>query len=94
MDAFAKTGTRLELHDSFSLVALRRKVHQYFLRNEIPTAAKLAQDVTSDSDMNMPKMSVRMMQRLLKDIGFDNVVMWRRQHLGTIRQLCAQKRYV
>ncbi|KAH7931590.1 hypothetical protein HPB51_029806 [Rhipicephalus microplus] len=48
MDDRAKTGkTRLELHDSFSLAALRRKVHQYFLRNELPTAAKLAQDVTS-----------------------------------------------
>ncbi|KAH8028095.1 hypothetical protein HPB51_013142 [Rhipicephalus microplus] len=48
MDDRAKTGkTRLELHESFSLAALRRKVHQYFLRNELPTAAKLAQDVTS-----------------------------------------------
>ncbi|KAH7955267.1 hypothetical protein HPB51_013503 [Rhipicephalus microplus] len=71
MDDRAKTGkTRLELHDSFSLAALRRKVHQYFLRNELPTAAKLAQDVTSDSDMNIPKMSVRTMQKLLNDIGF------------------------
>ncbi|KAH8009164.1 hypothetical protein HPB51_010954 [Rhipicephalus microplus] len=109
MDDRAKTGkTRLELHDSFSLAALRRKVHQYFLRNELPTAAKLAQDVTSDSDMNMPKMSVRTMQRLLNDIGFsfrkrkrncellerDDIITWRRRYLRTIRQLRAQKRYV
>ncbi|KAH8037159.1 hypothetical protein HPB51_008841 [Rhipicephalus microplus] len=107
MDDRAKTGkTRLELHDSFSLAALRRKVHQYFLRNELPTAAKLAQDVTSDSDMNMPKMSVRTMQRLLNDIGFsfrkqkrncellerDDIITWRRRYLRTIRQLRAQKR--
>lgn len=109
MDDRAKTGkTRLELHDSFSLAALRRKVHQYFLRNELPTAAKLAQDVTSDSDMNMPKMSVRTMQRLLNNIGFsfrkrkrncellerDDIITWRRRYLRTIRQLRAQKRYV
>ncbi|KAH8027562.1 hypothetical protein HPB51_007112 [Rhipicephalus microplus] len=107
MDDRAKTGkTRLELHDSFSLAALRRKVHQYFLRNELPTAAKLAQDVTSDSDMNMPKVSVRTMQRLLNDIGFsfrkrkrncellerDDIITWRRRYLRTIRQLRAQKR--
>ncbi|KAH7934522.1 hypothetical protein HPB51_029111 [Rhipicephalus microplus] len=105
MDDRAKTGkTRLELHDSFSLAALRRKVHQYFLRNELPTAAKLAQDVTSD--MNMPKMSVRTMQRLLNNIGFsfrkrkrncellerDDIITWRRRYLRTIRQLRAQKR--
>lgn len=105
----AKTGkTRLQHYDSFSLSALRRKVHQYFLRNEIPTAAKLAQDVASDSDMNMPKMSVRTMQRLLNDIGFafrkrkrncgllerNDIVMWRRQYLRTLRQLRTQKRYV
>ncbi|XP_049273670.1 uncharacterized protein LOC119399462 [Rhipicephalus sanguineus] len=109
MNARAKTGrTRLELHDSFSLAALRRKVHQFFLRNEIPTAAKLVHDVTSDSDMNMPKMSVRTMQRLLNDIGFsfrkrkrhcallerNDVVMWRRQYLRTIRQHRAQKRHI
>ncbi|KAH8009327.1 hypothetical protein HPB51_014463 [Rhipicephalus microplus] len=107
MDDRAKTvKTRLELHDSFSLAALR-KVHQYFLRNELPTAAKLAQDVTSDSDMTMPKMSVRTMQRLLNDIGFsfrkrkrnrellerDDIITWRRWYLRTIRQLRAQKRH-
>ncbi|KAH8027377.1 hypothetical protein HPB51_004935 [Rhipicephalus microplus] len=109
MDDRAKTGkTRLELHDSFSLAALGRKVHQYFLRNELPTAAKLAQDVTSDSDMNMSKMSVRTMQRLLNDIGFsfrkrkrncellerDDIITWRRRYLRTIRQLRAQIRDV
>lgn len=108
MDDRAKTGkTRLELHDSFSLAALRRKVHQYFLRNELPTAAKLAQDVTSDSDMNMPKMSVRTMQRLLNDIGFSfrkrkrncellerDDIITRRRYLRTTGQLRAQKRYV
>ncbi|KAH9372228.1 hypothetical protein HPB48_003435 [Haemaphysalis longicornis] len=52
------------------LAALRRKVHQYFIRNEAPTAEKILSDVTSDPDMVLPKLSVRTMRRLLNDIGF------------------------
>lgn len=44
IDDHVKAGrTRMELHERFALAALRKKVDQYFLRNEIPTAAKLAQ---------------------------------------------------
>ncbi|XP_077531638.1 uncharacterized protein LOC144144130 [Haemaphysalis longicornis] len=93
-DDRAKTGNAILQHyDSFSLAALRKKAHQYFLRNEILTAAKLAQDVASDSDMNMPKMSMR-----LSDISFafrkrkinyrllekNDIVTWRREYLRTL----------
>ncbi|KAH7966524.1 hypothetical protein HPB49_017216 [Dermacentor silvarum] len=55
VNRLARTGrTKLQLHESLSLAALRRKVLQYFLRNEIPRPGKLAQDVASYSDMNTP----------------------------------------
>ncbi|KAL1441354.1 hypothetical protein MTO96_008626 [Rhipicephalus appendiculatus] len=46
--------TRLLRYDTFALAALRRKVHSYFMRNELPTAEKLRNDVISDPEMDMP----------------------------------------
>lgn len=98
----------MQRYDSFTLGALRRKVHQYFMRNEAPTAEKILSDVTSDPDMGLPKLSVRTMRRLLNDIGFafrkrkrnsallerEDIIVWRRKYLRTIREMRKQKRYV
>ncbi|KAL1471210.1 hypothetical protein MTO96_040044 [Rhipicephalus appendiculatus] len=47
-----KTGrTRMQRYDSFTLGALRRQVHQYFMRNELPTSGKIAKYVSADPDM-------------------------------------------
>lgn len=55
-----KTGrTRLQRYDSFTLAALWQKVHWYFERNEVPTAAKLLSDVVGDPDTNIPNISIR-----------------------------------
>lgn len=97
--------TRMQRYDSFTLGALRRKVHQYFMRNEAPTAEKILSDVTSDPDMGLPKLSVRTMRRLLNDIGFafrkrkrnsallerEDIIVWRRKYLRTIREMREQK---
>ncbi|KAH6922277.1 hypothetical protein HPB50_011939 [Hyalomma asiaticum] len=40
------------------------------MRNEMPTAEKLRNDVISDTDMDMPTISTRTMQRMLNDLGF------------------------
>ncbi|XP_077550593.1 uncharacterized protein LOC144163716 [Haemaphysalis longicornis] len=103
----AVTGqTRAHRYDSFTLAALRRKVHQYFIRNEAPTAEKILSDVTSDPDMGLPKLSVRTMRRLPNDIGLaflkrkrnsallerDDIIVWRRKYLRTLREMSKQKR--
>ncbi|XP_077552503.1 uncharacterized protein LOC144166940 [Haemaphysalis longicornis] len=103
----AVTGqTRVQRYDSFTLAALRRKVHQYSIRNEAPTAEKILSDVTSDPDMGLPKLSVRTMRRLLNDIGFafrkrkrnsallerEDIIVWRRKYLRTLREMRKQKR--
>ncbi|KAH6936075.1 hypothetical protein HPB50_013064 [Hyalomma asiaticum] len=100
--------TRLLRYDTFALAALRRKVHGYFMRNEMPTAEKLRNDVISDTDMDMPTISTRTMQRMLNDLGFlfrkrkrnsallerDDIVAWRRKYLRTIREMRRQQRTI
>ncbi|XP_077536077.1 uncharacterized protein LOC144148415 [Haemaphysalis longicornis] len=103
----AVTGqTRVQRYDSFTLSALRRRVHQYFNRNEAPTAEKILSDVTNDPDMGLPKLSVTTMRRLLNDIGFafrkrkrnsallerDDIIVWRRKYLRTHREMRKHKR--
>ncbi|XP_037572196.1 uncharacterized protein LOC119454300 [Dermacentor silvarum] len=66
--------TRLLRYDTFALAALRRKVHSYFMRNELPTSEKLRNDVISDPDMDMPTISTRTMQRMLNDLGAEGFV--------------------
>ncbi|KAL1466612.1 hypothetical protein MTO96_042607 [Rhipicephalus appendiculatus] len=97
--------TRLLRYDTFALAALRRKMHSYFMRNELPTAEKLRNDVISDPEMDM-MISTRTMQRMLNDLGFvfrkrkrnsallerDDIVTWRRKYLRTIREMRRQQR--
>ncbi|XP_077535932.1 uncharacterized protein LOC144148233 [Haemaphysalis longicornis] len=105
----AVTGqTRVQRYDSFTLAALRRKVHQYLIRNEAPTAEKILNDMTSDPDMWLPKLSFRTMRRLLNDIGFafrkrkrnsallerDDIIVWRRKYLRTLREMRKQERTI
>ncbi|XP_077560620.1 uncharacterized protein LOC144175415 [Haemaphysalis longicornis] len=103
----AVTGkTRVQRYGSFALGALRRKVHQYFIRNEAPNEEKILSDVTSDPDMGLLKRGVRTMRRLLNDIGFafrkrkrnsallerEDIIVWWRKYLRTIREMRKQKR--
>ncbi|KAH6920073.1 hypothetical protein HPB50_028940 [Hyalomma asiaticum] len=78
------------------------------MRNEMPTAEKLRNDVISDTDMDMPTISTRTMQRMLNDLGFlfrkrkrnsallkrDDIVAWRRKYLRTIREMRRQQRTI
>ncbi|XP_037505831.1 uncharacterized protein LOC119382183 [Rhipicephalus sanguineus] len=96
-------------YDSFTLSALRRKVHQYYIRNKAPTAEKILSEVIGDTDMGLPKhLSVRTMRRLLNEIGFafrkrkrncallerDDIIVWRRKYLRTIREMRKEKRAI
>ncbi|KAH6929504.1 hypothetical protein HPB50_000957 [Hyalomma asiaticum] len=78
------------------------------MRNEMPTAEKLRNDVISGTDMDMPTISTRTMQRMLNDLGFlfrkrkrnsallerDDIVAWRRKYLRTIREMRRQQRTI
>ncbi|KAH7945820.1 hypothetical protein HPB49_016011 [Dermacentor silvarum] len=54
--------------DDFDLGVLRRVVHSFFRRNEIPTVAKLMRHIDGDSEM--PSVSTATMHRMLKKLGF------------------------
>ena len=94
----SKKGSRLEKYDDFTLNAIRRKVHDFFFRNEIPTARSILDSITSDEDLS--NFSVRTLQNILKDLGFvyakrirnsllierDDIIQWRRQYLRSIKK--------
>lgn len=102
----AGKATRVNKYDEFTLSAIRRKVHFFYKRNEIPTAAKIMKVVNEDNEL--PTLSVRTVQRLLGDLGFvfrkrsrtsalierEDIQTWRRQYLREIRRYRAEGRRI
>lgn len=92
--------------DDFDKTAIRRKVHQYFFRNEIPTIDKVLRDVNDDVDL--PNFKRTTFYKLLKKINFkfqkrgrnsllvdkNEIVLWRRDYLQKIRQYRAENRKI
>lgn len=54
--------------DNFDLSVLRRMVHSFFQRGEIPTCAKVVQCFKEDE--TLPTVSTATMHRMLKKLGF------------------------
>ncbi|XP_072386551.1 uncharacterized protein [Diabrotica undecimpunctata] len=85
---------------------LRRKVHEFFFRQEFPTLDKVLVSVRDDKDY--PEMSRSTLWKLLKEIGFrwkknprksillerSDIVIWRRHFLRTIKEMRNQKRKI
>lgn len=78
--------------------AIRRKVHQFFFRNELPTIDKVLKDVNDDEQL--PSFKRTTFYKLLKSLNFkfkirgrnsllldkDEIVLWRRNYLQKIKQ--------
>lgn len=76
--------------------ARRRKIHQFFFRNEFPTIDKVLKDVNEDPDL--PSFRRRTVYKLLRSLNFrhekrgnnsllterDEKVIWRREYLRNI----------
>lgn len=98
------TQTRMKKYDDFTLCAIRRKIHEFYMRNEIPTASKVREIVNRDSDL--PNFSLSTILRLMKDIGFvyskrkrnsilierEDIQQWRRKYLRNIRKFRSEGR--
>lgn len=83
--------------DEFDKNAIRRKVHQYFFRSELPTIDKVLRDVNEDNDL--PNFKKTTFYKLLKSLNFnyekrgrssmliekDEIVIWRRDYLRKIK---------
>lgn len=91
-------STVCEKVDDFDKNAIRQKIHQFWLKKEIPTLPKIIQAVQDDPDL--PNLSRSSFQRLLKDMQFEYVkrnrnsalteredlVLWRREYISQIRR--------
>ena len=98
--------TSKNIYSDFVLSSIRRKVHQFYRRNEPPTVTKLLKDVNDDE--NLPNFHISTLTRILKDIGFvyikrqrksilidrDDIQLWRHRYLWRIKEFRAQGRNV
>jgi len=97
---------RVCVYDEFTLSAIRKKVHEFFFCNEIPTSEQLCNAVNADE--MLPNFQPRTMRNLMLDLGFqhakrksknvllerDDIVLWRRRYLRQIRQYRLEGRAV
>ncbi|GBO17964.1 hypothetical protein AVEN_81248-1 [Araneus ventricosus] len=100
--------TRLNTYDSFTLQSIRRRVHSFYKRNEIPTVKKLLNDLNNEANILQQKISERTLCRLLNDIGFsfkkrrrqsalierDDIIAWRRKYLRDIKLYKEQQKII
>ncbi|XP_050295356.1 uncharacterized protein LOC126735393 [Anthonomus grandis grandis] len=87
---------KIVLEDDIKYI-LRRKVHSFFFRNEMPTLKKIKAEV--DDDDSLTKISLGVLKRTLRGLNFrylkrnrksfliekDDIVLWRRKFLKQIR---------
>ena len=63
-----KVVKRVDKYIDFEISAIRRKVHGFFFKNELPTLRKLQTEINDDDDL--PNFSRTTLHRLMHDIGF------------------------
>ncbi|VEN35550.1 unnamed protein product [Callosobruchus maculatus] len=86
--------------------AIRRKVHEFFFRNEIPTIDKVLEEVNGDT--TLPNFKPSTFHKLLKHLNFkwkkrgrnsllmdrEEIVLWRREYLIKIKSYRDQNRKI
>ena len=86
--------------------AIRRKVHEFFFRNEIPTIDKVLEEVNGDT--TLPNFKRSTFHKLLKHLNFkwkkrgsnsllmdrEEIVLWRREYLIKIKSYRDQNRKI
>lgn len=96
----------VELICDFDKNAIRRKVHGFFFKNEIPTIDKVLQAVNEDGDL--PNFKRTTSYKLLKSLNFkyekrgrnsllidrDDIIVWMREYLEKIKVYRNQKRKI
>lgn len=67
-EAKAKVGRKKITVDNDTKAAIRRKIHGFFFRNEIPTTQKMLKEV--QSDISLPNLSRQVFLRTLREMNF------------------------
>lgn len=92
--------------DEFNRNAIRKKVHEFFFKKELPTVNKVLKVVNDDPDL--PTFKRTTFYHLLKELNFtysrrgrdstlidkDEIIMWRRNYLRQIKSLRAEGRKI
>lgn len=92
--------------DDFVLSAIRRKVHQFYYNNELPTIDKVLAAVNEDDDL--PTFTRSTMYRILKKLNFvytkrsrrsimldrPDLMIWRREYLLKIKDYRKQNKKI
>ncbi|KAK9744896.1 hypothetical protein QE152_g7338 [Popillia japonica] len=86
--------------------AIRRHVHSFFLRNELPTCTKILDVVNADD--TLPELKRTTLWKVLKKLGFkwekrsrnnmlierQDIILWRRRYLNSIRKFRSEGRKI
>ncbi|XP_026745933.1 uncharacterized protein LOC113507267 [Trichoplusia ni] len=92
--------------DDFDKSVIRKKIHSFFLNGQLPTIPKILQAVNDDEDM--PNFSETTLRRLIKHLNFkyikrqrnnalidrDDITIWRRKYLKSIKDYRQQNRQI
>lgn len=93
------SGRKRVVLDDDTKNALRRTVHAFYFRNELPTLAKIHNALKADD--SFPHVTIKVIRRTLHEMNFrfakrnrksaliekSEIVTWRRKYLTTIRAL-------
>jgi len=102
----ARMSSRIAVFEEFEKNVVRRHVHSFWLKREIPTVDKIYQVVSNDE--SLPHISRTSLFHLLKDMGFKyskrsvngaltektKIVLWRRQFLEDLRKYRKEGRHL
>jgi transposase len=101
-----KKSKAFEKVDDFTKTAIRRKVHDFYFRNEIPTINKVLKSVNEDCDL--PDFTRTTFYRILKSLNFnfvsreknsflierDDIILWRRDYLNSVKRYRSENRKI
>lgn len=92
--------------DDFTKSAIRKKVHAFFIKGELPTVKKVLSDINEDD--TLPNFKRTTFQKILKHLKFkyikrqrnnalidrDDIVLWRRKYLHKIKKYREENRRI
>lgn len=92
--------------DDFTKSAIRRKVHSFFIKGELPTLKKVLSEINEDD--TLPNFKRSTFHKILKDLKFkyikrqrnnaiidrDDIVLWRRNYLYKMKEFRNENRRI
>lgn len=101
-----KRFTFSEKLDEFDKQAIRKKVHSFYMKSELPTLKKVLQAVNDDEEL--PNFKRSTFQKILKHLKFkyikrhginalidrDNIRLWRKNYLRKIKKYRTENRHI